>query len=42
MGQEDSIKISLRGCDIVSNRIPEFKKVEVQTHVEVALITNFK
>ena len=29
MGQEDSIEISLKGCDIVSNYVSTFKKVEV-------------
>ena len=33
MGQEDSIEISVRGCDVVSNCINQSKKVEVQTHV---------
>lgn len=38
MGQEDSIEISLKECDIVSNCINQSKKVEVRTHVEVAIV----
>ena len=38
MGQEDSIEISVRGCDVVSNCINQSKKVEVQTHMEVAIV----
>lgn len=38
MGQEDSIEISVRGCDVVSNCINQSKKVEVRTHVEVAIV----